>query len=72
MVDKNHDFFQKNKKMDFLELNQIFFIFIISSPGPGRQLLDGSISLKFLLETRIQSKSFNTLDNLLGFQVKKL
>ena len=40
--------------------------------GPGRQPLDGSISLKFLLETRLQSKSSDTLDDLLGFQVQKL
>ena len=30
------------------------------SPGPGPKLLDGSISLKFLLETRLQSASFDT------------
>jgi len=36
--------------------------------GPGRQPLGGSISLKFLLETRLQSKSFDTLDDQLGFQ----
>ena len=41
-------------------------------PGPGRQPLGGSISLKFLLETRLQSQSFDTLDDLLGFQVQKL
>ena len=41
-------------------------------PGPGRQLLGGSISLKFLLETRLQSESFDTLDDLLRFQVQKL
>jgi len=29
----------------------------------------GSISLKFLLETRLQPESFDTLDNLLGFRV---
>ena len=40
--------------------------------GPGRQLLGGSISLKFLLETRLQSESFDTLDDLLGFRVQKL
>jgi len=40
--------------------------------GPGRQPLGGSISLKFLLETRLQSKSFDTLDDLLGFRVLKL
>jgi len=43
-----------------------------TSPGPGRQPLDGSISLKFLLETRLQSESFDTLDDLLEFRVKKL
>ena len=41
-------------------------------PGPGRQPLGGSILLKFLLKTRLQSKSFGTLDDLLGFQVQKL
>ena len=41
-------------------------------PGPGRPPLGGSISLKFLLETRLQSESFDTLDDLLGFQVQKL
>ena len=25
-------------------------------PGPGRQLLDGSISLKFLLDSRLKSR----------------
>jgi len=30
-------------------------------PGPGRQPLGGSILLKFLLETRLQSESFDTL-----------
>jgi len=37
-----------------------------TSPGPGPKLLDGSISLKFLLETRLQSKPF---DDPLGFRV---
>jgi len=41
-------------------------------PGLGRQPLGGSISLKLLLETRLQSESFDTLDDLLGFWVKKL
>jgi len=41
-------------------------------PGPERQPLGGSISLKFLLETRLQSESFDTLDDLLGFRVQKL
>jgi len=39
----------------------------------GTTALDGSISLKFLLETRrLQSESFDTLDDLLEFQVQKL
>ena len=43
-----------------------------TSPGPGRQPLHGSTSLKFLLETRLKSESFDTLDDLLGFRVQKL
>ena len=41
-------------------------------PGPGLKPLDGSISSKFLLETRLQSESFDILDDLLGFRVQKL
>jgi len=41
-------------------------------PGPGRQPLGGSILLKFSLETRLQSESFDTMDDLLGFWVQKL
>jgi len=41
-------------------------------PGPGHQPLGGSISLKFLLEFRLQSESFDTLDDLLGFRFQKL
>jgi len=41
-------------------------------PGPGHQSLGGSISLKFLLENRLQSESFDTLDDLMGFRVQKL
>ena len=41
-------------------------------PGPGRQPLGGSISLKCLLETRPQSESFDILDDLLEFRVQKL
>ena len=37
--------------------------------GPGRQLLGRRISLKLILETRLQSESFHTLDDLLGFRV---
>jgi len=42
-----------------------------TSPGPGLKPLDGIILLKFLLETRLQSKSFDTLEDLLGFRVQK-
>ena len=34
------------------------------SSGLRPKLLDGSISLKFLLETRLKSESFDTLDDL--------
>jgi len=40
-----------------------------TSPGPKPKPLDGSISLIFLLETKLQSESFDTLDDLLGFWV---
>ena len=43
-----------------------------SLPGPGHQPLGGSISLIFLLETRLQCECFDTLDDLLWFQVLKL
>jgi len=41
-------------------------------PGHGCQPLGGSISLKFLLETRLQSESFDTFVDLLGFWFQKL
>jgi len=41
-------------------------------PGHGHQPLGGSISLTFLLETKLQSESCDTLDDLLGFRVQKL
>ena len=43
-----------------------------TSPGPGCKPLDSRISLKFLLQTRLQSESFDTLDDLLGVWVQKL
>jgi len=36
----------------------------------GANRLGGSISKKFLLETRLQSEFFDTLDDLLGFRVQ--
>jgi len=43
-----------------------------TSPGPRLKPLDGGILLKFLLKTRLQSESFDTLDDLLGFRVQKI
>jgi len=40
------------------------------SPDPGRQPLGGSISLKFLLDSRLQSESFDTLMTCWGFGFK--
>ena len=49
-----------------------FWPFWLKLPGPGPKLLDGSISLKFLLETRLESKSFEPLIGFLRFQVQTL
>ena len=38
----------------------------------GANSSDGSISLKFLLETKLQSESFHTWDYLLRFRIQKL
>ena len=43
-----------------------------NSSGFRPKPLDGRMSLKFLLETRLKSKSFATMDDLLGFRVQKL
>jgi len=40
--------------------------------GAKKRLLDGSISIKFLLKTRLKSESFDTSIDLLGFMVQKL
>ena len=50
----------------------VFGPFLADATWPRDQLLGQSISLKFLLETRLQSESCNTLDDLLGFRVEKL
>ena len=44
----------------------------IISSCPRPEPLDGSISLNFSLKTMLKSKSFDTLDDLLKFQVQKL
>ena len=41
-----------------------------TSPSLGPKLLDDSILLKFLLQTRLQSESFDTFGDLLGFWVQ--
>jgi len=43
-----------------------------TSPGFRPKLLDGSIPLKLLLKTGYNPKSFDTLDDMLGFWVQKL
>jgi len=43
-----------------------------TSSGSRPKPLNGSISFKFLLETRLKPKSFETLDDLQGFQVQNL
>jgi len=44
----------------------------LAGHGLSTTALDGSISLKFLLETRLQSESFDTSDDLLRFRIQKL
>jgi len=39
---------------------------------PSIQLLDGSISLNFSLETKLESQSFEPLIDFLAFLVRKL
>jgi len=47
-------------------------IFLPTSSSPKLKPLYHTFSLKFLLETWLKSKSFDTLIDLLGFQVQKL
>jgi len=46
--------------------------FWLMLPGLGAQLLGQSISLKFFLETRLESKSIEPLIDFLVFLVQKL
>jgi len=46
--------------------------FDLTDNTSGSKPLDGHTSLKFLLETRLKSKAFDTLDDLLGCRVQKL
>jgi len=49
-----------------------FWPFWLRLPGSEPQLLDGSILLRFSLETREESKSFKPLIDFLRFQVQNL
>jgi len=49
-----------------------FWPFWLSLPGPGPNPLNGSIFLKFLLETRLESKSLELLIDFLRFYVQKV
>jgi len=49
-----------------------FWLFWLRLPGPGPKPLDGSSLLKFVLETRLESESFQTLIDFLVFWVQKL
>jgi len=72
---KSSSLYSKEK---FLTGGWVFFVSdvisgrLLGHSGPGRQPLGDSISLKFLLETWLQSESFDTLGDLLGFRVENL
>jgi len=53
------------------KVQQLIKMITVSHTQYGHKPLGGSISLKFLLETRLQSESFDTLDDLLVFRVQK-
>jgi len=67
----------------FLVLDFFFFMsyiinrvgvwsFCLRSPGPGPKLLDGSVLLKFVLETRLESKFFEPVIDFLRVRVQML
>ena len=49
-----------------------FWPFWLRLPGPGANFQKVSISLKFLLETRLESESFEPLISFLAFLVQML
>jgi len=49
-----------------------FGVILAHVAWPRAQLLGQSVSMKFSLETRLESESFSTLDDLLGFWVQQL
>jgi len=50
----------------------VFFAILAHAACPRAQPLDGSIFLKFPLETRLESTSFDTLIDFPAFLVQKL
>ena len=50
----------------------MFWPFWFRLPGPGPKSLDRSFLLKFLLETRQESETFEHLIDFLGFQGQEL
>jgi len=56
----------------FCEWGHMWMTFRATTPAFLPKSLDGNISLCFLLEATLQSKSFDTIDHLLGFWVQKL
>ena len=63
------------KKKNFCDCRQkwsSFRPFCPTSSGTGPKPQDGRILLKFLLGTRLKSESFDTLDDMLRFQVQKI
>jgi len=63
---------EKKMVLGFFEWRRKWSCFRPTSSGPRPKPLDGSISFKFLLETKLKSESFDILINLLGFLVQKL
>ena len=54
-------------------INEVVFGVILAHVAWLRaQPLGQNVSLKFSLESRLESESFDTLDDLLGFRVQKL
>jgi len=55
-----------------LSFTHIFGVILVHVAWPRAQLLGQSILLKFSLETRLESKSFEPLIDFLAFLVQKL
>ena len=62
----NKKFFFSFKFRIFCEWHHKKSTFRPPSSSPRPKLIDCGISLKFLMETRVKSESFETLDDVLG------